>query len=247
MSLDILILFLLLALIAEILGTIGGFGSSLFFIPIANLFFDFHTVLGITALFHVLSNLSKIYFFRKGYDKKLLISIGIPSIVFVSIGAILSNYLKSEYLEFGMGIFLVILSIVMFIYRKIKLNPSTSNAIIGGSLAGLLAGVFGTGGAIRGLVLSAFSLSKTAFISTSAFIDLGVDLSRSVVYFFNGFISSTILYLIPLLFIISILGTFLGKMLLKKISEENFKNFVLFLVFVTGLINVLSFLINVKI
>ena len=58
-------LFLFLALIAEVLGTIGGFGSSLFFIPIASYFLDFQSALGITALFHLSSNLSKLGLFRK--------------------------------------------------------------------------------------------------------------------------------------------------------------------------------------
>lgn len=63
MTLDKSILFLLLALLAEIVGTIGGFGSSVFFVPFTNLFFDFHTVLGITAIFHLSSNISKILSF----------------------------------------------------------------------------------------------------------------------------------------------------------------------------------------
>ena len=50
---DHLLLFIILALFAEILGTIGGFGSSSFFIPIATMFLDIHSVLGVTALFHV--------------------------------------------------------------------------------------------------------------------------------------------------------------------------------------------------
>jgi uncharacterized membrane protein YfcA len=62
-------LFLLLALLAEIIGTVGGFGSSVFFVPVANFYFDFQTVLGITALFHVASNLSKIAMFRKELTK----------------------------------------------------------------------------------------------------------------------------------------------------------------------------------
>ena len=37
-----LYLFILLAFFAEVLGTIGGFGSSLFFVPIASYFVDFH-------------------------------------------------------------------------------------------------------------------------------------------------------------------------------------------------------------
>ena len=77
---EFLIYFILLALLAEILGTVGGFGSSLFFVPIAGLFFDFHSVLGITALFHLSSNISKIALFRKGFDKKLVINIGIQKL-----------------------------------------------------------------------------------------------------------------------------------------------------------------------
>jgi uncharacterized membrane protein YfcA len=64
-------LFYILAFFAEVLGTISGFGSSILFVPIASLFFDFHLILGITAVFHVFSNISKIALFRKGIDKKL--------------------------------------------------------------------------------------------------------------------------------------------------------------------------------
>jgi len=71
MALDRTLLFLLFTLLAEIIGTIGGFGSSVFFVPFANIFFDFHTVLGITAVFHLSSNLSKIFLFRKGFRQKV--------------------------------------------------------------------------------------------------------------------------------------------------------------------------------
>ena len=67
-------IFLLLALLAEILGTIGGFGSSVFFVPLSNFYFDFHSVLGLTALFHLSSNLSKIFHFKKGLNKNEKIS-----------------------------------------------------------------------------------------------------------------------------------------------------------------------------
>ena len=39
---EISFVFLLLSLLAEIIGTIGGFGSSVFFVLIANFYFDFH-------------------------------------------------------------------------------------------------------------------------------------------------------------------------------------------------------------
>lgn len=107
---DINFIFLLLALVAEIIGTIGGFGSSVFFVPLGNFYFDFYSVLGLTAIFHLSSNVSKIFLFKKGLDKMLLINIGIPSVVFVILGGVLSKYLNSTYLEIFLGIFLVVFS-----------------------------------------------------------------------------------------------------------------------------------------
>ncbi|MGZ4035781.1 MAG: sulfite exporter TauE/SafE family protein [Bacteroidia bacterium] len=226
--------FILLALLAEVLGTVGGFGSSLFFVPLAGFFFDFHSVLGITALFHVSSNISKIAFFRNGIDKKLIIRIGIPAVLFVVLGAFLSKYLHTELLQLLLAIFLIIMSFVLIIFKNIKVKPTLLNSLTGGALSGVTAGLLGTGGAIRGLTLSAFDLDKEVFIASSAIIDLGIDSSRSVVYFFNGYMHKNDLYLIPILLCVSVLGTFFGKKILNFFSQSQFKYIVLVLILLIG-------------
>ena len=228
-------MFILLALLAEVLGTVGGFGSSLFFVPIASYFLDFYSVLGITALFHVSSNLTKIAFFRKGFDKKLVLSIGIPAVIFVIAGAFLSKFIETKVLEVSLSIFLIVTSLVFFIFKNFALKPSLSNSIGGGIFSGLIAGLLGTGGAIRGIVLAAYNLKMESFIATSAIIDLAIDSSRSVVYSLNGYVHKHDLDLIPILFLVSIAGTFIGKQILTKISEKQFKSIVLILVFITGI------------
>jgi len=235
-------LFIFLAFISEILGTISGFGSSILFVPIASLFFDFKTVLGITAVFHVFSNLSKIFLFRKGIDKNITLKLGIPAVIFVIIGAILTSYLPTESLEFIMNIALVLLSIFLIIKFNSQLKQSNSNLILGGTFSGLLAGLVGTGGAIRGLLLSAFRLPKDIFIATSALIDLGVDSSRAVVYLANGYFKYEYIFLIPFLIIISILGTYFGKLILKFTSENVFRYLVLGLIIVISVVNTLMYI-----
>ena len=185
---DLSYLFLFLALIAEILGTIGGFGSSVFFVPIANFYFDFESVLGLTAIYHLSSNLSKIVLFKKGLDKKLLINIGVPSVIFVVIGGLLTKLVDGQYLEIVLGAFLIVLALVFLINKNLVINPTRRNAVIGGSLSGFSAGLLGTGGAIRGLTMAAFNLEKSVFIATSAFIDFLIDFSRTFVYYYNGYI-----------------------------------------------------------
>ncbi|MEL0456127.1 sulfite exporter TauE/SafE family protein [Flavobacteriaceae bacterium SZ-1-7] len=237
-------IFLILALLAEIIGTIGGFGSSVFFVPLANFYFNFQTVLGITALFHVVSNLSKIALFRKGIDKKLILYIGVPAVLFVIVGGILSKYLNTRFLETILGIFLISLSLLFLIKKNLIVKPEKKEALVGGSLSGFIAGILGTGGAIRGLTMAAFNLEKNVFIATSAVIDFGVDFSRTVVYFLNGFISKDILIYIPFLFFIGIFGSYLGKLLLKRISQENFKRFSLILILLIGIVTILKILIK---
>ena len=232
-----LYLFILLAFFAEVLGTIGGFGSSLFFVPIASYFVDFHSVLGITALFHVSSNLTKIAMFRHGFDKKIIIWVGIPAVVFVVIGAYLSRSINSEKLQFFLGIFLILISVFFFIFRKFTIQPSKSNSLIGGIFSGLAAGLLGTGGAIRGLTLAAFDLKIEIFIATSAVIDLAIDASRALVYASNGYVHFHDLYLIPILLVVSILGTFVGKKILDRVSQEKFKMIVLAMIFITGILS----------
>ena len=228
-----------MALLAEVLGTIGGFGSSVFFVPIANFYFDFHSVLGLTALFHVASNLSKIAMFKKSLDKNLILYIGIPSVVFVIIGGLLSKYANSHLLEIFLGIFLISLSLLFLIKKDLVVRPDRIPSVIGGSLSGFTAGLLGTGGAIRGITMAAFNLEKSVFIATSAVIDLGIDSTRTIVYFLNGYIQPEILIYVPFLFFIGLLGTYLGKRLLKHIPQDQFKRLSLILIFIIGLVTMI--------
>lgn len=230
-----LYLFIFLALLAEIAGTVGGFGSSLFFVPIAAYFLDFQSVLGITALFHVSSNISKIAFFRKGIDTMLIIYLGIPAVLFVIVGAWLTQFIATQFLEIALSVFLIVISLLFLFFKNIQTYPSLLNVIAGGTVSRFVAGLVGTGGAIRALVLSAFNLQTDVFIATSAIIDLGIDVSRSLVYWHNGFVHNRDLYLIPILLVVSIIGTYIGKKILNHVSEKQFKKIVLILILLTGI------------
>jgi uncharacterized protein len=226
-------LFYLLALVAEILGTLSGFGSSILFVPLAAYFFDFNLVLGITAVFHVFSNLSKIYLFQKGMDKNILIKLGVPAVIFVILGALLTRYVPAESAALMMNISLILLSLFLLITKNASMTPTNNNLIASGMLSGFLAGLIGTGGAIRGLALTAFNLEKNAFIATSAMIDLGVDMSRAVIYIWNGFFKLEFVVMIPFLMGISLLGSWIGKKILEKLSQAIFRNIVLFTILAT--------------
>lgn len=231
-----LVLFYILAFISEIVGTVGGFGSSVFLIPLGGFFFDFQTVLAVTAVMHVFSNISKLVMFYKGINWRLMLLIGLPAVIFVLLGSWLSTILYLKYAELVLGIFLIAFSIFFFWKPDFKIEPTKPNAIYGGTVSGFLAGLIGTGGAVRGLSLAAFNLEKNMFIATSAAIDFFVDASRTVVYLNNGYLEKEYYTTIPFLLAVAILGSYTGKLILKYISGVQFKKIVLSFVLIIGVI-----------
>ena len=235
------LLFYFLTLLAEITGTVGGFGSSVFFVPMASFFYDFQAVLGLTAFYHLFSNVSKILLFFKGIDKKIFFSIGIPSIIMVIIGAYFSKFLIGDVGGLVLGIFLFLFASFLLLRPEFVLAQTASNSIIGGGLSGLTAGLLGTGGAIRGLTLASFDVPKATFLATSALIDFGVDSSRFVVYFSQDYITKDMLFKAPMLLGISLIGTWIGKKLLERISQENFRKIALWLILMIGITAIIKY------
>jgi hypothetical protein len=208
----------------------------MFFVSFSQFFFDMQTVLALTGLLHVFSNIFKIGLFRKNISWRLTMLIGIPSVALTFVGALLTSFVNMEYVKIVLGVFLLGVSALFLLGRHFKLNPSNTNCIAGGALAGFLAGFAGTGGAVRGLVLSAFDLEKQLFAGTSAAIDLGVDVTRTVVYAGNDFFRQEHVIYIPILIAASFLGSYLGKKIMLTIPQATFRIIVLTLVASMGAI-----------
>lgn len=232
------IVFLLLALISEVLGTISGFGSSILFVPLASLFFDFKSVLSITAVFHVMSNVSKMALFRQGIDRTLAKKLGVPAIFGVVVGAAATNWVNTDVLVLVMNILLVLLSIFLLVKRDVAVAKSDRNLYIGGSISGFLAGFTGTGGAVRGITMAAFALPKNVFIATSAFIDLGVDVSRSIIYIGSGYFPAYLVWMVLRLMVASFVGTYIGMKILSCTSERLFRYLAVSFIIIASLVQI---------
>ena len=229
-------IFFAIALLSEFVGTVAGFGSSVFFVPLAGLLLDFPTVLALTSILHVFSNAAKLILFGRRVQLRLLLLFGVPSVCLVILGAYLSARLQFKMTELLLGLFLISFSLLLFFRPAAKLSPRPWNAISAGGLAGFLAGLIGTGGAIRGLTLAAFDLEKGNFVATSAAIDSGVDFSRMIVYLRQGFLTTEFYWYIPGLLAMAFAGSYLGKVALGKIEQKSFRRIVLLLIFLIGVV-----------
>ncbi|MBU6325445.1 MAG: TSUP family transporter, partial [Bacteroidetes bacterium] len=159
----------------------------------------------------------------------------------VVIGALLSELVNDRAAALLLGIFLSLFSSVMLLAPKWKLKASKDGAVLTGGAAGFTAGLLGTGGAIRGLGLTAFGLDKASFVATSAAIDLGVDSSRLAVYWLESSLPEGFWLQLPWMITVSFGGTLAGRTLLKSVSQDQFRMLILLLVLGAGLWSLFSF------
>jgi hypothetical protein len=77
------------------------------------------------------------------------------------VGAYYSKHFNPVILTYILGFFLIALSLLFLIFRKLIVFPNSRNAILGGSLSGLSAGLLGT--------------AKKKPVETLTLADLGID------------------------------------------------------------------------
>jgi len=229
------ILFYIAAFIVGIIGTTIGFGSSTLLLPIALFFFDFGTALILVAIFHFSGNIGRITFFRKGLDIKLLVLFGIPSILFTLLGAWAVLSFTTDIFKLILGVFLGVFSIISYMNPKLSLKYVNRNIFLGGGLSGFFAGLMGTGGALRAAFLNAFKVKKGVYLATSASIALLVDLTRIPVYIAGGFLNFEVLIAVPILFVLAIIGAYIGKRIVGYIPQEPFRKGVLIAILIISL------------
>ena len=228
-------LFFLTAFVSEIAGTMAGFGSSTIFLPLAILFFDFKTALVLVAFLHIFGNVGRIAFFKHGIDWNLILKFGVPSVLFTIIGALLVSRIPQDALKGYLGVFLIGYALYSLWKENFAVSPSNTNAIAGGGISGFLAGLIGTGGALRGAFLTGFKLPKDKYIATAASIALAVDITRIPIYITQGFLESKYYWYIPILFLVALAGSFTGKQIVKKIPQKKFIKVVLLAIFIIGI------------
>jgi uncharacterized membrane protein YfcA len=230
------ILFLIASFVAAVAATIAGFGSSTLLIPVAIQFMDVRTALFLVACFHLFSNVFKVRFFWEKIDFRMFLLFGIPSVVFAFSGAYLVSVLPVDAIMVSVAVFLIVFSLFSRLNPRLTIKKTRTNAVAGGSLSGLLAGLIGLGGAIRSTFLISFNLPKEMYVATSAMIAVVIDLTRIPTYLMTNAVQERSSYfLIVFLVASAYLGVRVGKVLLKRIKQEIFRRIVLIALLLVGI------------
>jgi hypothetical protein len=221
-----------ITLIASIVGAVSGFGTSTIMIPVLLIFLPLPETLLFVGIIHAFNDIWKIILFKSGLNWRIILTFGVPGIIFSFIGASLILNIPPILLTRGIGVFLLVYAIFILVHPSFKIASNNSTAIIGGSLSGFFAGIFGTGGAIRSAFLSMFNLPKSVYIFTGGAIALIIDSTRIVTYLFGGIGITQFLLLGLILFVpVSFIGVKIGQQVVTNIPQKQFRTVIVFFLF----------------
>jgi uncharacterized membrane protein YfcA len=215
------------AFLSDVVGTVVGFGSSTVFLPVALLFVDFRTALILVGFSHLFGNIGRVAFFRHGVDRRLLLVFGVPSVIFAFAGASLASWASEDVLKGALGVFLLAFSVVSAVRPDLRFPASGASAAAGGTVSGFVAGLIGTGGALRGAFLTGYRLPKERYIATAAAIAIMTDITRVPVYLAEWGASAARPDILAALFVLALSGSYAGRKLVDRLPQKSFRSIVL--------------------
>jgi len=214
----------MLTILASVVGTFTGFGISTIMMPVLLIFIPLPETLLLVGIIHWFGDIWKMLFFRHGIRWKLLAGFGVPGVIASFIGASLSLTVPHDILSRALGIFLMIYVAYIYLHPAFRLGQSMPLAAAGGASSGFFAGIFGIGGEIRTVFLSAFDLEKAVYLATAGAIALVIDTSRLATYLAGGtMLSPPLLYGLLAFIPASLVGAVLGREIVNKIPQEKFR------------------------
>lgn len=223
-------------IVASGVGTLTGFGLSTVMIPVMVLFYPLPQALLFVGVVHWFGDVWKLVLFREGIRWKLIFSFGAPGIIATIIGASLVFSMPGAVMSRILGVFLLLYVLFLFTRSALKIEQNITTGMIGGAVSGFFAGIFGMGGAVRALFLSAFDLPKAVYLSTAGAIALAIDTARLATYIRQGSRLQPLLLWGMLLFVpASFIGARLAKRLVDKIPQEHFRKVVAVFLLAVGI------------
>lgn len=214
-----------LVFIANVVGTISGFGLSTIMTPILVLFLPLPETILFVCIIHWFHDVWKLGFFWHGIEWWLFLSFGVPTIIAAFLGSLLVSPAQSTLLSVLLGLFLISSMLIIYVVPKVFIPHNWVTQMIGGALSGFFAGIFGIRGVVRSLFFLSFDLQKATFIGTTGAISILLDSTRFVTYFFiKGIRVAAFPWWTFVVFVAtSFLGAYVGYLILGKIPEEKFR------------------------
>jgi len=217
-----------------------GFGSIVLAITFGSFFYPIKSILPILVLLDLTLNLYIVFKYGKIAKLGLLLKTVLPLIIagaVVGLSILHSFAVKSKFLLGLLVTFIAIFELVNFYRNSEKspgyIKPGIANAFL--FTAGIVEGMYASGGPLVVYVLNKLAIGKSVFRSTLALLWVFMDIFLIAGYLFIHMVGYksliTAAYLLPVVVASLIVGEFLHF----HVNEKKFRVIVLYILLIGGL------------
>ena len=225
---------------SALLQGLSSFGFSILSLPLLSIYLSPKTVVPMLLFYSIIINLTVIASCWKSFSIRSIIFLLIGAVAGLPIGAHLLMILNDLWLRKGIGVFVVILSLVLLSGKRWKLKRERTSQLFIGFLSGILAGSLGISGPPIILFLSNKGVQKDEFRANLSGYFFLINIFTIPVYILNGLFTKEVFHYtlnwLPALIIGVAAGTFFAR----KIKPEKFGKLVLILLLLTGLVSLIK-------
>lgn len=233
---DILILALIVFLASLIQGA-TSFGFSLVALPLMGFILNLKEIVPLLVILSLVLNILIALQLKMKPNIKEIFLLFIFGIIAIPFGVKLLLIVDEFILKKAVSIFLIVVAIMMARGYKIEIKNKNLALIITGTLSGVLNGSVSLSGPPIVILLSNDQKNRDDFRISLTSLFILFNLFTVLMYLNKGLLSVSImtsyLPIVPFLFA----GTFIGVKIGNKIDEGKFKQMVLYLLVIMGIIN----------
>ncbi len=184
----------------------------------------------------VLSQVQSLPAIRREINPQRVLPFIIPGLIGVPFGAFVLLHLDARIMKIGVGALLIIFSAVMLVLgttRPFAWGGKRADAVVG-LCAGILGGAVGLSGPLPTMWAALRGWAKGESRSVFQSFNLAILSTALVVHVFSGFITTPVLIAVLVALPGSFLGTAIGVWAYARLSDRRFRDVILLLLTLSG-------------
>ena len=223
---------------------LAGFGTALMTIGIWLHALEPATAAILTLICSVSAQLQSLKSMRQNFDKRQVLPFVIPGLVGVPLGVLILPYIDAQRFKTACGLFLIIFATSMLMWRTSAAEKESSGGVWAegavGFFGGVLGGLAGLSGALPTMWASVRGWPKARKKTLFQVFNLSILGAALLAQLAMGRFTSKLLVPTMLALPSTILGAWIGICVYHRLSDRNFSDVVMALIFLSGSVLLLS-------